>query len=305
MIWQIENDPHCLKVLEARWPDTKRYGDIVNVEAAGLVRPRVLCGGFPCQDVSSAGTRKGLTGARSGLWRQYARLIRALAPDFVVVENVSALRSRGLSTVLADLAACGFDAVWDCLPAAAVGAPHRRDRLFVVAWRVPHADGVQVRDQSERGEGSAQESDGGNPLPSDLGVKHVALAECDGLQGGGPDLRQETGDSYGEGMGPLADSNRWRHEALRIANREPEDSCAPRHDADGRYLPIWPPGPSDMLAWERVPASFTPSVCRVAEPVSRGMDRRRLKQIGNAVVPAVAEVIGRLIVAQEEFLRAA
>jgi DNA (cytosine-5)-methyltransferase 1 len=94
----------------------------------------VLCGGFPCQDLSYAGRGAGLDGERSGLWIEYARLIRELRPRYVIVENVSALLARGLGRVLGDLAACGYDAEWDCIPASAVGAPHRRDRVWLVAY---------------------------------------------------------------------------------------------------------------------------------------------------------------------------
>ena len=101
----------------------------------------VLCGGFPCQDLSVAGRGAGIDGARSGLWAEYARLIRELRPRYVVVENVPALLVRGLGRVLGDLAALGYDAEWDCLPASAFGAPHRRDRVWIVAY----PDGLRTR----------------------------------------------------------------------------------------------------------------------------------------------------------------
>jgi DNA (cytosine-5)-methyltransferase 1 len=103
----------------------------------------VLCGGFPCQDLSYAGKGAGIDGERSGLWSEYARLIRELRPRYVVVENVPALLGRGLGRVLGDLAACGYDAEWDCLPASAFGAPHRRDRVWVVAYATGGGSGGQ------------------------------------------------------------------------------------------------------------------------------------------------------------------
>jgi DNA (cytosine-5)-methyltransferase 1 len=101
----------------------------------------VLAGGFPCQDLSYAGKGAGIDGERSGLWGEYARLIRELRPRYVVVENVTALLARGMGRVLGDLAACGYDAEWDCIPAAAVGAPHRRDRVWIVAY--PNGAGLE------------------------------------------------------------------------------------------------------------------------------------------------------------------
>ena len=95
----------------------------------------LICGGFPCQDISVAGKGAGIGGERSGLWTDYARIIGEVRPRFVIVENVAALLGRGLARVLGDLAALGFDAEWHCIPASAVGAPHRRDRIWIIAYR--------------------------------------------------------------------------------------------------------------------------------------------------------------------------
>src|SRR5690606_13124048 len=94
----------------------------------------VVCGGFPCQDISNAGKRAGITGERSGLWRELVRAIRVVRPKYAIVENVAALLGRGMGTVLGDLAESGYDAEWDCIPASAVGAYHERDRLWIVAY---------------------------------------------------------------------------------------------------------------------------------------------------------------------------
>jgi DNA (cytosine-5)-methyltransferase 1 len=132
-----EIEPYCRRVLAKHWPGVKQYDDVRTLTADTLARDGiavdVICGGFPCQDISVAGRGAGLAGERSGLWSEYARLIGELRPRFVIVENVAALLSRGLGDVLRDLAALGFDAEWHCIPAAAVGAPHRRDRIWIVA----------------------------------------------------------------------------------------------------------------------------------------------------------------------------
>lgn len=142
--WQVEIDPFCRAVLAKHWPQVKRYDDVRTVGAHNLERVDVLCGGFPCQDISNAGKGEGIDGQRSGLWAEYARLIRELRPRYAIVENVAALLGRGLGRVLGDMAACGYDAEWDCLPASAIGANHQRDRLWIVAyptgsrgWRLP------------------------------------------------------------------------------------------------------------------------------------------------------------------------
>jgi len=132
-----EIDPYCRRVLAKHWPEVPIYDDVRTVSADRLradgIAVDVICGGFPCQDISVAGNGAGLAGERSGLWREYARIIGELRPRFVIVENVSALLSRGLGDVLGDLAALGYDTEWHCIPASAVGAPHRRDRVWIVA----------------------------------------------------------------------------------------------------------------------------------------------------------------------------
>jgi site-specific DNA-cytosine methylase len=107
---------------------------------AGMPDDFSICtGGFPCQDISNAGKRAGIDGERSGLWSEYARIVRELRPRYVLVENVAALLGRGIGRVLGDLAEIGYDAEWHCIPAAAVGAPHIRDRVWIVA----HATGAR------------------------------------------------------------------------------------------------------------------------------------------------------------------
>lgn len=146
-----EIEPFCRKVLAKHWPEVPCYHDVRELSAARLAADGIavdaICGGFPCQDISVAGKGAGLAGERSGLWREYARLIGELRPNFVIVENVAALLGRGLADVLGDLATLGYDAEWHCIPASAVGAPHRRDRLWVIAHT--HANGVREL-QSER-----------------------------------------------------------------------------------------------------------------------------------------------------------
>ena len=131
--WQVEKDEYASKVLQKHWPRVQRFGDIKDVGSNQLKPVDLIVGGFPCQDISVAGRGGGLAGERSGLWREFRRIIDELRPPWVLIENVPALRTRGLSTVLSDLHALGFNAEWDCLPACAFGAPHRRDRLFIVA----------------------------------------------------------------------------------------------------------------------------------------------------------------------------
>jgi DNA (cytosine-5)-methyltransferase 1 len=153
--WQVEIDDYCTKVLEKHWPHVRRYRDIR--ESREYESVAVLCGGFPCQPVSVAGKRRGHKDAR-WLWPEFSRLIGELRPRYVVVENVPGLFTAGFGTVIGDLAALGYDAEWECLPASAFGAPHRRERVWIVAYsnsqrrerhhRISSSQRSQVRDKT-------------------------------------------------------------------------------------------------------------------------------------------------------------
>ncbi|MFE0251762.1 DNA cytosine methyltransferase [Streptomyces sp. NPDC059010] len=149
-----EKDPAASRLLADRMPGTRNLGDITAVDwpalAATVPRPAALTAGFPCQNISNAGPRDGIAGDRSGLWKTIARAVRHLRPRYVFLENVAALRSRGLDVVAADLAAIGYDARWMCLRAGdpEVGACHRRDRWFAVAY--PAAEDPHLPTRTQR-----------------------------------------------------------------------------------------------------------------------------------------------------------
>ncbi len=346
VLWQAENDLFCRAVLAQHYPGAKRYADVRDVTADSAERVDILCGGFPCQDISLAGKGEGLDGARSGLWTQYARIVGELRPRYVVVENVAALLIRGVDRVLGDLAALGYDAWWDCIPAAAVGAPHRRDRLYMVAWRVSDSQRDGLRHQSERGRGPARASDSGHAEPEHVGQivgpEPGAVADADGLaqqsaeQKSRPSGRTVAGGSSAEVLadaheagrleprldiaaraqqqaaqrasGELADADSGRCRSVGLAQRQSGLGGSSGHEPDGCNLPCWPPAPNDVHAWRRVQASAQPSFCRVAARIPHGVDGAnrgvssgpRLRALGNAVVPQVAEVIGYVIHLLEE-----
>ena len=280
VVWQVERDPFCRSVLAKHWPHAKRFEDVCAVGLDILPPVNIICGGFPCQDLSYAGKGAGLAGERSGLWREYARIVRELRPRFVVVENVSALLARGLGDVLGDLAALGYDAEWHCVRASDVGAPHRRERLFVVAYR----DGG--RPQGERrgglldGERAAlwDDVDGccGETLADAAGSRRRGRRLFAGGSGGTRGEGETDGDSRD-------DPGLAQPRLGRVAH-----GLSPRLDR-------WPAGPGEeQHAWE---APRTVGRC----------DNRaaRLKALGNAVVPQVAEVIGGIVMRIARRLEAA
>lgn len=135
--WVADPDPHVSTLLETRLPGVPNLGDIRTVDWRTVEPVDVLTAGFPCQDISAAGRRAGIReGTRSGLFFDVIRGIKVLRPALVVIENVAALRWRGggLDIVLAELHHAGYDCVWTSLRASDIGAPHRRERIFVLAW---------------------------------------------------------------------------------------------------------------------------------------------------------------------------
>ena len=143
--WYSEIDPYARQVMALRFPGVPNHGDITKIRGADVEPVDLLCGGFPCQDISTAGKGVGLHGSRSRLWFEFARLIGEIRPKWVVAENVPALRGRGLTRVLQDLDALGYDAEWHCIPASAVGAPHQRDRIWIVAY--PNGERLEGRNR--------------------------------------------------------------------------------------------------------------------------------------------------------------
>jgi DNA (cytosine-5)-methyltransferase 1 len=312
--WQVELDDHCNRVLSQHWPDVPRHRDVREVGAHNLNPVDLIAGGFPCQDISAAGKRVGIDGERSGLWREFARIIGELRPRYVLVENVSALLGRGMGRVLGDLAACGYDAEWDCIPAAAVGAPHIRDRVFVVAYRTPSAEAWArgnglLADAASRGQWTDRNQP---PRPTqqddradtERGGKDVAHAERIGSQPGreaqhmAGTRRTSQGEAQERQRGGYAAVDSGAAMADATGARRPERIFPPHrqawHDARGQKLERLGGGVDGESQW-----ATEPSVGRLVDGVSPGLVRPALQAYGNAVVPQVAEYIGRLIMSAD------
>ena len=314
--WQCEQDAWCRGILARHWPDALRYDD-VRALGADAARVDILCGGFPCQDVSVAGKGAGLAGARSGLWFEFSRIARELRPRVIVVENVSALLSRGLDVVLGDLSEAGYDALWFDLRASDVGAPHRRERLFIVAWRrdvadcdgggrererlAQHADESSARGCEPHGRGARRRRDGSSMADTD-GAGRAAHddqprrsrapltnARDDGDALAGVGLADPCGAGL-QGHGHVAVGVRAQHAGARGAGgRVAESGLGGAVDGLPCGVDItahrWPAGPGEAQHEGEAP--------RVT--AERRQRRQRLKALGNAVVPQQAYVVGCVV----------
>jgi len=309
--WFVENTPYCKAILAKRFPNAKIYDDITQLDFASLPKVDVLTGGFPCQDISNAGKRAGIQGSRSGLWKYFAKSIRILRPKIVFVENVSALLNRGLDTVLADLAKIGYDAEWHCVPASAVGAPHRRDRIFIIATIMADScefglDAKQSKPEklfNKRQQSTEENLSRGCGLKSSTNHQHNAhVADSDQF---GRDNRQHHWQKR-----PVQDisrrcfqkdkpkGDRWQHGSGKIGQILPNtkknmaDSAKQRFERRKRRTPKRS-RPTQQGWWES-----EPELGRVAYGIPNRVDR--IKSIGNAVVPQLAQAIAKTIKQKEE-----
>ncbi len=174
--WQVENNEYCLKVLSKHWPAIPKYADITALDFATVEPVDLLAGGFPCQDLSVAGKQAGLrVGNRSGLWFEFLRGIRALRPRFVLVENVPGLLTHyAMGRVLGDLAECGYDAEWSNLSACSMGAPHTRERVWILGYS--NVIGAQSRlpirvEAQEPTYGNRSENQAWSPRSEEIAIK--------------------------------------------------------------------------------------------------------------------------------------
>ena len=265
--WQVEIDEFCRQVLAKHWPDVPRYADVRECGEHNLKPVDLICGGFPCQPVSVAGKRLAQRDER-WLWPEFARVVREVRPRYVLVENVPGLLAHGMGDVLRDLAAIGYDAEWESIPAAAAGAPHLRYRVFIVA----HARSAELRDESGRGSGSRRQgqaksrNDGTQRTVADSARPHGRQQRRQLRR-----TRQRTVDGR-EGC---------RRTQYKRTNKEKVTTSAATTLRSG-----W---------W-----AIEPNVGRVADGVPARVDR--LRALGNAVVPQVAEWVGRRILDSHGFL---
>jgi DNA (cytosine-5)-methyltransferase 1 len=307
--WQCEIDPYCQQVLHKHWPEVKLYGDIRTVVDPEPVD--LICGGFPCQPFSVAGKQRGKEDDRF-LWPEMFRVIEAVRPTWVLGENVPGIINLALDDVLAQLEGLGYETATFIIPACAVDAKHRRDRVWIVAHatgdlrRAPGHEGHKPSDRCcadvantnrERGlqpQGGIAELGGwprhGGEDVSDSNLRRREQRISQVRSVSEPDAHGDVGDpnsQYAQGQRP---------NGVRLLQTRSGEGLSPRPGDGGERRSAQSrlggvvDGLSSWLVGHWPPE---PDIPRVAKGIPNRV--ARLKALGNAVVPAVAEALGRLI----------
>lgn len=250
--WQSEIDPYACKVLKKHWPDTPNLGDIKQIDWSTVEAVDVIAGGYPCQPFSTAGKRQGENDPRH-LWPYFRNAISAIRPRYALLENVRGHLSMGATTVIGDLAQIGYDCEWQIISAASVGAPHRRDRIIIVAY---------PNDTRGRASRSDADRNGSEDVTGWYDQSQSELGRC------GEDV---------------ANSNLWQVGRWDRWNATDRGQVFSRRNNQR--------GTQSYEGWQWW--EVEPDVGRVAYGVPARVDR--LRGLGNAVVPQVAEYVGRLI----------
>lgn len=280
-----EIDNHCHKVLKKNWPKVPIITDVKMIDGQFIKSVHgkidVICGGFPCQDISVAGKGKGFfdeekiqkiieeknisreeainelgdqSVTRSGLWFEFKRIINEVRPKYVIIENVANLRNKGLVTILKDLMEIGYDAEWDIISARSVGAPHLRERIWIVAY----SNSNTLWNQSER---------------TEIRWNNIQQ-QREGI----------SGDNGKKGCTESSNSNHFRFWPSFTTEKEKQQ--------------WWTETTAGFCDWWEA----EPTICRVDDGLPSGLDKgraQRIKQLGNSIVPQIAELIGKRIMEVE------
>jgi DNA (cytosine-5)-methyltransferase 1 len=272
-VGQVEIDPFCNKVLEKHWPNVKRMGDIKNVKGDEFGTVELVCGGFPCQPFSQAGKRKGAEDDRF-LWPEMFRVIQSCGPTWIIGENVSGIIGVELDNVLSQMEDIGYQVQTFIIPACAVDAKHRRDRV----WIVGHSTSERSRKlsiQSRQSQKTNINTNGASKILAHTGCITERLEKCG---------RDEEGTCYKSSgcsemvSNTIGERQQGSGKFINAMHTETIRSRKTIDVIDGGIHSEWP---------------IEPELGRVAYGIPNRMDR--LKSLGNAVVPQIVEIIGRAI----------
>jgi DNA (cytosine-5)-methyltransferase 1 len=256
LVWCADNDKHAAAVLDVRYPGVPNLGDLTWLDWRTVESADIISAGFPCQDISYSGRGAGIEkGVRSGIWKNIVTGIRILRPKVIVVENVAALRSRGLDRVLGDLAEVGYYSVWASVRASDVGAPHRRERTFILGYGPGSGNllaPAHTRGQRRTRRATTREAAGGWP-PG--GFERPGVGTVPG-RAAAPDTAR--------GLWDLAEPSQhsWHTDAGRGGDADEGRECNRAIDW-GRYEPV-------IRRWEAITGRAAP---QPTEAGTRGQTR--------------------------------
>jgi DNA (cytosine-5)-methyltransferase 1 len=279
-------ETYAQELYKLRFPDSIQLGDITKINTAELpAGDWIISGGFPCQDISIAGKGAGIHGTRSGLWFEYWRIIRDLQPRFAIMENVSALTFRGLDAVLGSLAEIGYDAEWQDIRASDMGAPHKRERIWIIAYPESTRTGQNIGRLWSLSDGHSK------GLQNSQDVAHPRLQrppeheeQTAGIEQCGEDVA-DTGREYGSernAAGMETDQGQRTYSQLHAESGN-----------KGHGRPDWTAEPAICGMADGIPDELHGYEGRLAVKSYQRIDR--LRGLGNAIVPQIAELIFRQI----------
>tara|TARA_R100001594_G_scaffold6004_2_gene17666 strand:+ start:2519 stop:3448 length:930 start_codon:yes stop_codon:yes gene_type:complete len=275
-VWQVEQNEFCQRVLRRHWPEAKLYDDVVGVGGNNLEEVDILCGGFPCQDLSFAGRRNGLDGKKSGLWWEMWRVIGELRPRVVCVENVPGLFTLGIREVLGSLAEIGYDAEWQVISAAQFGAPHLRRRVFIVAYT---SQGQSRQDEPVSTRGLSFDAQNNEDVAYTNGngcgqARNGRIDQIDNVSKGREEIQQERSS---QSTNTNKTSSPGVRQSIRVEEERPEFGNTFHRTGFGYWRTTKAP----------------PPICRVDDGIPNRL--AKLRGLGNSIVPQCTEWIGRRI----------
>ena len=300
----IEIDPYCQKILNKNFPNIPIHDDITTYRAEPYSAD-IICGGFPCTDISVAGRGEGITETtRSGLFFQLITTIRMVRPKYIILENVSAILNNGMDIVLGELYKAGYDAEWCCIPSSFVGACHQRDRIWIIAYPI----GFRSRSQSTIQTGgnstsscgrsgdvtnsdnngssrtaesrSTQETDGGSKKREDFFIKSERSSKSQNSR----DFQQ---------LPPNTKGSNWHGDETQQGDGKPRTQEISRDRNSSQSSHTWRSTEHRLNSnWREYVSQ--PTICRGDDGLSTKLDAKqrvqRLKMLGNSIVPQVAAI---------------
>ena len=262
-IWQVEQDEYCQKVLKKHWPKARIYNDVRDINKETVDPVDILCGGFPCQDISVAGRGEGLNGKKSSLYWEMFRIICDLRPRVIIMENVPAITFRGGLSVIGSLASAGYSSEWRIISAQQFGAPHIRKRWFCVSYSNCNPS-RQDRDRQEQ------------DRPRERNQSEVLYKE-------GNSYSENSREVSSVGNAPYSNKQRFQEQSISRKSMDQKQKFEQRSSKiRGLYKRNY---------WERC-APKSP-ICRVDDGISHRMDR--VRALGNAIVPQCSQWVGEQI----------